>query len=158
MGVLADRVGRKKVIASSVLGPILQLCWILLVCRSIFSVSVRDATPWQAGSPPWHARHGRTSGTRHEYDLGWVGLPPHGQPFVRKRHDIRHGGRLVPSRAEEPILLLPVLHLPRLRAVCPSPRLGDHREESPNSLRRRPCFSAHMLPDPARNARDAQGA
>ncbi|KAK2602902.1 hypothetical protein N8I77_009401 [Diaporthe amygdali] len=32
MGVLADRVGRKKVIASSVLGPILQMCWILLVC------------------------------------------------------------------------------------------------------------------------------
>ncbi|POS79233.1 hypothetical protein DHEL01_v202356 [Diaporthe helianthi] len=32
MGILADRVGRKKVIASSVLGPILQLCWILLVC------------------------------------------------------------------------------------------------------------------------------
>ena len=36
MGVLADRVGRKKVIASSVLGPMLQLCWILLVCRSIY--------------------------------------------------------------------------------------------------------------------------
>lgn len=45
MGVLADRVGRKKVIASSVLGPILQLCWILLVCRSILSVSGRHAIP-----------------------------------------------------------------------------------------------------------------
>lgn len=37
MGILADRVGRKKVIASSVLGPILQMCWILVVCRSIYS-------------------------------------------------------------------------------------------------------------------------
>lgn len=55
MGVLADRVGRKKVIASSVLGPILQLCWILLVCRwSIFSVSVRDATLWQASRQAHH--------------------------------------------------------------------------------------------------------
>ncbi|KAH8775216.1 major facilitator superfamily domain-containing protein [Diaporthe sp. PMI_573] len=36
MGILADRVGRKKVIASSVLGPILQLCWILLVCMGGF--------------------------------------------------------------------------------------------------------------------------
>lgn len=48
MGILADRVGRKKVIASSVLGPILQLSWILLVCRSIFSVSVRDMIPRSA--------------------------------------------------------------------------------------------------------------
>lgn len=50
MGILADRVGRKKVIASSVLGPILQLSWILLVCRSIFSVSVRDMIPHNASS------------------------------------------------------------------------------------------------------------
>ncbi|KUI59808.1 hypothetical protein VP1G_06988 [Cytospora mali] len=32
MGILADRIGRKKVIATSIMGPILQLCWILAVC------------------------------------------------------------------------------------------------------------------------------
>lgn len=32
MGLLADRVGRKKVIASSILGPLLSLCWTVAVC------------------------------------------------------------------------------------------------------------------------------
>lgn len=32
MGILADRIGRKKVIATSILGPILQLCWVVAVC------------------------------------------------------------------------------------------------------------------------------
>lgn len=33
MGLLADRIGRKKVIASSIIGPILSLCWIVAVCE-----------------------------------------------------------------------------------------------------------------------------
>lgn len=36
MGLLADRIGRKKVIASSILGPILSLCWIVAVCMGGF--------------------------------------------------------------------------------------------------------------------------
>lgn len=34
MGLLADRIGRKKVIASSILGPLLSLCWTVGVCKS----------------------------------------------------------------------------------------------------------------------------
>lgn len=33
MGLLADRIGRKKVIASSIIGPLLSLCWIVAVCE-----------------------------------------------------------------------------------------------------------------------------
>ncbi|KAK7704419.1 hypothetical protein SLS64_008606 [Diaporthe eres] len=50
MGVLADRVGRKKVIASSVLGPILQLCWILLVSMGRGGLQERGMSMIWAGS------------------------------------------------------------------------------------------------------------
>lgn len=36
MGLLADRIGRKKVIASSILGPLLSLCWTVAVCMGGF--------------------------------------------------------------------------------------------------------------------------
>lgn len=61
MGVLADRVGRKKVIASSVLGPILQLCWILLVCRSIFFCFRKGRGP--------HAKINDASDNAHHHDF-----------------------------------------------------------------------------------------
>lgn len=165
MGILADRVGRKKVIASSVLGPILQLCWILLVCRSIYFCFRKGRGPLQSMkanqaimlTTTTSTRYGRIPGKRHEHDMGRLGLSPHGQPVVRECHDIRNGGRLMSSRPEEPLLLLPLFHFPRLRAVRTGPGLGHNREESPHSLRRRTYFSAHMLPDPACHARDASG-
>lgn len=38
MGLLADRIGRKKVIASSIIGPILSLCWTVAVCKCTVSI------------------------------------------------------------------------------------------------------------------------
>lgn len=32
MGLLADRIGRKGVIATSIMGPLLSLCWIMFIC------------------------------------------------------------------------------------------------------------------------------
>ncbi|CAN8096018.1 unnamed protein product [Discula destructiva] len=32
MGLLADRIGRKRVIATSIMGPLLSLCWTVFIC------------------------------------------------------------------------------------------------------------------------------
>ncbi|KAF3771127.1 hypothetical protein M406DRAFT_105645 [Cryphonectria parasitica EP155] len=32
MGLLADRIGRKRVIVTSILGPLMSLCWVVTVC------------------------------------------------------------------------------------------------------------------------------
>lgn len=33
MGLLADRIGRKRVIATSIMGPLLSLSWIVFICE-----------------------------------------------------------------------------------------------------------------------------
>lgn len=33
MGLLADRIGRKGVIATSIMGPLLSLCWTVFICK-----------------------------------------------------------------------------------------------------------------------------
>lgn len=48
MGLLADRIGRKRVIATSIMGPILSLVWIVCICESCLSFIDDDKCEYRA--------------------------------------------------------------------------------------------------------------